>query len=98
MQGCGRPRGFSGQHRNSQEQRQHGESMRILRPRMSSSVKEGCNRNFRTGVREAWKAAALLWVLPMVSGVWQAVAVYQSARVLLQEKAWHLPAWGWGLP
>ena len=47
-------------------------------------------------MREAWKVTAL-WVLATVPGLWQAMAVYQSAlgaRLLLHEIGWQVPVWG----
>ena len=71
--GCGRPRGFSGQHRNSWKQRQRDEKRENPQTWNVLVCKGGgCNRNFRTGMREAWKATALLRVLATVSGVWRA--------------------------
>lgn len=71
--GCGRPRGFSGQHRNSRKPRQRGEKRENPQTWNVLVCKGGCgNRNFRTGMGEAGKATALLRVLAAVPGVWRA--------------------------
>lgn len=97
---AGTPCEFSGQHRNSQEQRQHGESVRILRPRMSSSVKEGCNRNFLTMecgerlVEQLRSCGCCLWFLAVAGRGCLPV----SPGPTQEEGMAPLPAWGWGLP
>lgn len=72
-QGYGHPQGFSGQYRNSRKQRQRGEKRENPQTWNVLVCKGGgCNRNFRTGMREAWKATALPWVLATVYCVWRA--------------------------